>query len=346
MRTPGRRNGPDGVAHASTTSHVPRSAWPMSGRALLNSSEVPHRLWCSGLSRGHLWMRRPCSAQLRSARPDLSKVLSHRRRSGPSRGNPRLLGAWKRRRCSVRLRSARPALSPALSSVLCRRWRRGPSQVRRWWTAPSLRGVRMCRRCSKPTSVKAAPLPNPSVMSRPRRCSGQQNDRLPSARPAPSPSLSAVPCRRSCNGPQSNRLTSDKPARSPGVSAEPSSRSCSGPSRACPQLRGVRMCRRCSARLTFSRPAPPLDPSTTPRRRWCSGPSRPRPRLLEVRCTTRLTSASSARSLDPLRGLCRQRCSGLSRARRRLRGVRMRRRCSARLTFSRPTPPPDRRRRW
>lgn len=41
MRTPGRRNGPDGVAHASTTSHVPRIAWVVSARRITNGLWLP-----------------------------------------------------------------------------------------------------------------------------------------------------------------------------------------------------------------------------------------------------------------------------------------------------------------
>ena len=42
MRTPGRRNGPVGVGHASTTSHVPRSACEPS------ASRITNGLWCPG----------------------------------------------------------------------------------------------------------------------------------------------------------------------------------------------------------------------------------------------------------------------------------------------------------
>lgn len=41
MRTPGRRNGPPGVAHASTTSHVPRSAWVPSASRITNGLWLP-----------------------------------------------------------------------------------------------------------------------------------------------------------------------------------------------------------------------------------------------------------------------------------------------------------------
>ncbi len=41
MRTPGRRNGPAGVVHASTTSHVPRIAWVVSARRITNGLWLP-----------------------------------------------------------------------------------------------------------------------------------------------------------------------------------------------------------------------------------------------------------------------------------------------------------------